>query len=125
MKSNKFSLKSRLKSFIYAWNGLKILLREEHNSRIHLTCAIIAIGTSVFFEISTNEWIAVLLSIGFVFSMELINSSIENLADFHTTEKNEFIKKVKDLAAGGVLIAAITACSIGCIIFAPKILAAF
>lgn len=121
MKSNKFSIKSRLKSFTYAWNGLKILLKEEHNSRIHLVGAIIAMGLSFFFKISTFEWIAVIFSIGFVFAMELLNSALENLADFATTEKNEMIKKAKDLAAGGVLIAAITAGSIGCIIFAPKI----
>lgn len=125
MKSTRFSLKSRLKSFTYAWNGLKILLTEEHNSRIHFVGAIGAIGASFIFNISTYEWIAVIFSIGFVFAMELLNSSLENLADFATNEKNEMIKKAKDLAAGGVLIAAITAGIIGFIIFAPKIFALF
>ena len=122
MKQNKFSFRSRLQSFTYAFNGLKIMMREEHNARIHLIAALIAIFLSVFLNISHTEWIAIILAIGFVFAMELINSSIENLSDFITSEKKEPIKKAKDLAAAGVMISSITAFIIGIIIFVPKFL---
>ena len=69
-----------------------------------------------------NEWIGVIFSIGLVFSLEIINSSIENIADFISPEKHKMIKKIKDLSASGVLISAITALIIGLIIFIPKIL---
>jgi diacylglycerol kinase len=123
MKQKEFSIKSRLKSFKYAFNGLRVMFMEEHNSRIHVVAAVIVILISVILDISQYEWIAVIFSIGFVLAMELINSSIENISDFISPERNETIKKVKDLAAAGVLIAAFTALIIGLIIFIPNITA--
>ena len=123
MKHEKFSIKSRLKSFVYAINGLKVLLKEEHNSRIHLIAAIGAIVLSLVLQISTFEWLAVVLAIGFVFAMELMNSAVENMADMITKKQNETISKIKDLAAAGVLVSAVTAFIIGLIIFTPKIIA--
>jgi diacylglycerol kinase len=122
MKQQRFSISKRLKSFKYAFNGLRILIKEEHNARIHLFATICVIIAGLFFNISMNEWIGVIFSIGLVFSLEIINSSIENIADFISPEKHEMIKKIKDLSASGVLISAITALIIGMIIFIPKIL---
>lgn len=124
-KHRKFSLGERLKSFCYAFNGLKILWKEEHNARIHLIIAFLVVIAGFIFRISVTEWLAVLLSIGFVLALEIFNSSIENLADFVSPEKHEKIKKIKDLSAAGVLIAAITAFVVGLIIFLPKIFSLF
>lgn len=122
MKKHRFSISKRLKSFKYAFNGLRILIKEEHNARIHLFATICVIIAGLFFNISMNEWIGVIFSIGLVFSLEIINSSIENIADFISPERHEMIKKIKDLSASGVLISSITALIIGLIIFIPKIL---
>lgn len=116
-----FSISKRLKSFKYAFNGFLILVREEHNSRIHLTAAILSITLASYFSISSLEWIALLLTIGFVISMEILNSAIENIADFISPQKHDMIKKIKDLSAAAVLTSAITAISVGVIIFAPKL----
>ena len=125
MQSNdqpeKFSWAKRLASFRYAFNGLKILIKEEHNARIHLFVACCVLIAGVLLKISTREWIAVIFCIGWVFALELINSTIENIADFLSKEKNESIKKIKDLSAGAVLVAAIASAIIGLIIFLPKI----
>ena len=121
MKYEKFSIIKRLKSFTFALNGLKILILEEHNARIHLVAAILVIISGILLKISNAEWVAVTFSIGLVFALETINSAIENLADFVSPEKNDQIKKVKDLSAGAVLIGAIAALVNGLIIFIPKI----
>jgi len=120
-QSGKFSLAKRLVSFRYAFNGLKILIKEEHNARIHLfiTCCVMIAG--VIFKISRSEWIAIVFCTGLVFALEMINSAIENTADMISKEKNDTIKKIKDLSAGAVLIAAIAAAVIGLVIFLPKI----
>jgi diacylglycerol kinase len=122
MKQEKFSILKRLRSFKFAFNGLKILIKEEHNARIHLFIAICVLIAGFLFKISEIEWIAVVFAIGFVIVLEIINSSIENIADFVSPEKHEKIKKIKDLSAAAVLISAITALTIGLIIFIPKIL---
>jgi diacylglycerol kinase len=122
MHQEKFSIQKRLNSFSFAFNGVRILFRDEHNSRIHLLAAIIAIALGFILGISTTEWIALTLCIGLVISMEILNSALEKLSDFISPEKNEMIKKVKDLSAAAVLVSAITALLIGIIIFLPKIL---
>jgi len=121
MKSQKFSISNRIRSFGYAFNGLKILFKEEHNARIQIVAAIAVVIAGFFFNISPTEWIAIVFAIGFVLAMEAINSAIEGLADFVSPEKNEMIKKIKDLSAAGVLISAISSSAIGLVVFGPRI----
>jgi len=122
MKHSNFSFKNRAKSFSYAFNGLIVLIKEEHNSWIHIMAAIFVVAAGFFFKINIYEWLAIIFSIGLVFTLELINSSIENIADFISPGLNPRIKKIKDMSAGAVLIAAITSFTIGIIIFLPKII---
>lgn len=122
MAKNNFSFRARLKSFHYAFSGLKTAWREEHNFRVHCTAAIIAITLSFVLHISTHEWIAVLFSIGFVFVCELLNTALENIADFICPKNNPNIKKIKDIAAAAVMISSITALLIGLLIFIPKLI---
>jgi diacylglycerol kinase len=121
-KQNNFSIQARLKSFTYAWNGLKILLKEEHNARIHLVAAIIVLIASYLLKLNTIEWVIILFAIGLVFITEIINSAIENIADFVSPDKHDKIKKIKDLAAAAVLVSAFIAIVIGLIIFVTKLL---
>jgi len=125
MKTQRFSILNRIKSFGFAFNGLKILIKEEHNSRIHLIAAILVVLAGFYFRVSIQEWLAITFAIGFVIVLEIINSAIENISDFISPEKNDSIKKIKDLAAAGVLMSALTALVIGCIIFIPKVSALF
>jgi len=122
MKNDKFSIIKRIKSFKFAFQGLRVLIIEEHNARIHLIATILVLIAGVFLKILAIEWGVIVFSIGLVFSMEAINSAIENLSDFVSPNKHKLIKKVKDLSAGAVLISAIVAMIISCIIFIPKIL---
>lgn len=111
----------RLESFKYAFNGLKILFKEEHNARVHILAALCVLVAGVLFKISASEWIAVFFAIGLVTSLEIMNTAIENMADFVSPGKHEKIKRIKDLSAAGVLVSAFTALAIGFIVFVPKI----
>lgn len=121
MKKKDFTVKKRLQSFRYAWNGIKLLVCREPNARIHCFAAICVVLAGCFFHINREEWVAVMLAIGGVFAAEAINSSIETLADLVSPEYNEAVKHTKDLAAGAVLLIAIAAAITGCIIFIPYI----
>ena len=124
MKTNQsFSILKRLKCFVFAFNGLKVLVQEEHNSWIHIAITICVTITGFILQISPIEWIVVILCIGLVFTLELINSAIENITDFVSPQKNEIIGKVKDLSAAAVLIAVICSLIVGLIVFLPKIIA--
>jgi diacylglycerol kinase len=122
LKSHKFSLKSRFVSFKFAFRGLCLLLKNEHNSRIHFLAAIAAISMGIVLKINPVEWSLLVLAIGIVFLTELLNTSLETLADIINPEWNESIRKVKDYAAAAVLISAIISVVVGLIIFIPKII---
>jgi diacylglycerol kinase len=111
-----------LRSFIYAWHGLKICFTAEVNFRIHIVCAIAAIFLGCMLRLSSVEWIAVTGCIAFVITMEMINTAIEELCDVVQGDIHPGIKKVKDIAAGAVMMAAIASLIIGFIIFLPKII---
>ena len=83
---------------------------------------LLTIAAGIYFNISMIEWIVVLFAIGLVISMEILNTSIENIADYISPEKRLSIKKIKDLAAAGVLVSSFTALAIGFIIFIPKLI---
>ncbi len=122
MNNHKFSLRKRILSFKYAFNGLWLLIRDEHNSRIHLFAALLTIFAGFWFKISSLEWMILLLTIAMVFAAEFFNSAIEALADKISPEKDPLIKKAKDLAAGGVLFCAIISVIIGVLIFGERLL---
>jgi len=122
-QDNRFSIKKRLLSFKYAFNGIKKLFITQHNSRIHLTIAILVIIAGFFFHISKNEWFVVVIVIGLVFAAELFNSAIESVVDLISPEYHKKAENAKDYAAGAVLVAAIISAIAGLIIFAPKLLA--
>lgn len=124
-KQDKFQIAKRLKSFTYAFNGLKVLFWEEHNSRIHLFATVCVVIAGALLKLSILEWVAVAFAVGLVFSGEIFNSAIEGLADVVCPERDERIKKVKDLAAAAVLVNAITAAVIGLLVFVPKIIHLF
>lgn len=111
-----------IKSFIYAWAGIKYCFKSESNFRIHLIAAIAAIIFALLLHISATEWIAVCFCIAFVVTMEMMNTAIEKLCDVVNTEPHPLIKKVKDIAAGAVLLSAGFSLITAAIIFLPKII---
>ena len=120
-EKKRFSVKARAHSFSYAGKGIATLLREEHNARIHLVAAVVAVAAGILLEISAAEWAVVALCIGGVTAAEAINSAIEALCDRVSPGFDPMIGKAKDLAAAGVLLTAAGAAAAGLLIFIPKI----
>jgi diacylglycerol kinase len=114
-----------IKSFEYAWAGIRSCFKSEPNFRIHLVAAIVVILFSLLLNISATEWIAVVFCIALVLTMEMINTAIEKLCDVVHKEPHPVIKKVKDIAAGAVLLSAVFSLITAAIIFLPKIIMYF
>jgi len=121
MKQIHFSLKSRISSLRYACEGLASFFRQEANAWIHLVFTIAVFVLAVYCRVSLNEAVALIIVIGFVWVAEVFNTAVEKVMDFITRQQNADIKIIKDLAAGGVLLSAITALITGAIIFIPKL----
>ena len=117
-------MKTRLKRFVYAYNGISAVLKET-NTVIHLIICVIVIISGFVFRINANEWISVILCMGLVLSAETFNTAIEYLVDFVSPGRNDKAGLIKDIAAGGVLICAAASAITGMIIFIPKIISLF
>ena len=112
-----YSFKKQLKSFTFAWKGILTCAGHEQNITFHLLVAILVIAAGLLFNITHVEWMVVMLCIGTVITAELFNSAIERLVDLVSPEWNKIAGEVKDIAAGAVLVTAITAAIIGLIVF--------
>ena len=124
MKNNKNSfIIGRINGAKYAIKGALILLRTEASIQVQFTIAILLTIAGYYFNISSIEWIFQVMSIGLILSIEGLNTAIEEIADFIHPEFHHKIGLIKDIAAGAVFIAAVSATIVGLIIYIPKILA--
>lgn len=115
-------IKKFLKSFVYAGEGIKVMFVCGRNMKVNLFTAFVVIVLGIIFHISAFEWISCLLCFGLVISLEMINTSFENLVNLVSPDFHPLAKKAKDIAAGAVLVSVIIAFIIGLIIFLPKII---
>jgi diacylglycerol kinase len=114
-------LKSRLRSILIAFEGVKHVLISQQNARIHagFTLGVILLG--ILLDISRWEWMVLLLVIGLVWSAEFFNTAIELVTDHISPEEDPAVKIIKDVSAGGVLITAIISILVGIMMFGPRL----
>jgi diacylglycerol kinase (ATP) len=122
MEPKRFSVRSRLRSFVFACAGMKYFFFREHNAWIHCVAAVVVLVVSAFMKLSTMEWIAIVFAIAIVWLTEMVNTAIEKLLDHLSPAIHPAVKIVKDVSAAAVLTAAIAAVTVGLLIFIPKIL---
>ena len=99
-------------SFNYAFEGIIHVLRTQRNMRIHFFAAAVVLVAAVLLGVTRLELITLFLSIGFVLVTEMINTAVEGAIDVSTTSFDPNAKLAKDIAAGAVLIATVTAVAI-------------
>jgi len=117
-----FSIRARVKSFKYAFEGLYSFFSTQHNAIIHFVFTAVVFAASIYFNINGIEAIAITIVTAFVWAAELFNTAIEKLSDMVSKEYHPSIKFIKDVSAAAVLVAAAAAVVTGIIIFLPKIL---
>ena len=115
-------VKGRIKSLKYAFKGLWLLLSAEHSIMVQTAIAILVTLLGWWLDISRTEWILQILAIGLVLVAESLNTAIEKICDFIHPDYDERIGFIKDISAGAVTFAAITAIITGFIIYLPKFL---
>ena len=122
MKENQpFDLRARARSFTYAFEGWRYLVRNEHNSRIHLFVLVVIVAMGVWLEIGRIEWAILLLTFSSVLAGEMFNSAIEAIVDMTSPDPHPLAKAAKDVGAGAVLFAACVAVLVGLLILGPPL----
>lgn len=121
----KFSLKSLMKSFGYASEGIHYAFIHNQNLRIHFIFATIVVAASIIFDVTPFEMGILGVMILLVICAEMINTAIEKMVDLITTEHKQEAKVAKDVAAGMVLVTAFGSVIVAILIFVPYILHLF
>jgi diacylglycerol kinase (ATP) len=119
MANDSLTFNGRIRSFKFAFNGIRIMLRSQQNAWIHSFATVIVIIFGVYFNLTKFEWCWIILAAISVFTAEALNTAFEFLTDVAAPEFHPLAAKAKDVAAGAVLITAIGACLIGLLIFGP------
>ena len=107
-----------IQAMSHASQGIWMVISKERNMRYHLAASVIVIICGLLL------WL--FLAIFTVFSAEFMNTVAESFCDLVVGHQFDFnVKKIKDVSAGGVLIAALFAVIVGLIIFIPRLMAVF
>lgn len=113
-------------SLEFSIQGIKTVFQEERNMRTHAVFGLMAILVAFLLGVSVLEWLWIFLAVFLVWIVEIINTVFENVVDMVTDHHFHPIgKKIKDMAAGAVLVTSIFAVIVGVIIFLPKIIELF
>jgi len=115
-------IKPLIKSFQFAVSGLVIIFKTQRNARIIFILGAVAIFLGALFEISTLEFLIIILTVGIVFMAEIFNTMIEETHNLFSREAQPKVKMIKDMAAGAVLVSAIISLIVGCLIFLKNLL---
>lgn len=114
-------LRSRARSFKYAFAGWVYVLRTQQNTWIHAFISIIVVAAGFWLKISRYDWIAILIAMTMVWVAEFLNTAMEAIVDLAVEEQHPLAKAGKDVGAAAVLITALTAVLIGTLILGPPI----
>lgn len=115
----RFTLAARLKSFGYAFDGMALMLKTQHNAWLHLIATTLVTGLAVWCRVSADDWRWLIGAMAIVWMAEAMNTAVESLCDVVSPQYSLAVKCAKDLAAGSVLIAACAAAATGFITFWP------
>ena len=110
-------MKYFIKSFVYAMNGIWSGVADQLNLKVQIGVALFVVAAGFYYHITPMEWCVILLCIGLVLGLEMMNSAIESLVDLVTLERNPLAGRIKDIAAGAVLLVSFISVVIGVIVF--------
>ena len=106
-----------IRSFRCAFSGIGWALRTQRNLRVHTAATLTVVSLGLVVNLSAMKWCAVLGCIALVWVAELLNTALEVLCDRVSREQDESIRRIKDVAAGAVLIAAIISVIVAAMVF--------
>ncbi|MBQ4145089.1 MAG: diacylglycerol kinase family protein [Clostridia bacterium] len=106
-----------IKSFIYAFRGIWICIREERNFRIHTVAIITVLIFSILYGLPFEQYPALILILAIVPALEAVNTSIERAVDLESESPHPLARDAKDTASGAVLISAVASIVMACFLF--------
>lgn len=116
-----FSVWARIYSLRYAFRGIALMLRTQHNAWLHAVATVLILFAGFLLRFAVWEWTAIVLALAVVWTAEGLNTALEFLANAVSAEFNPIIRDAKDVAAGAVFIAALGSLIVGLLVFWPHL----
>lgn len=117
----KLFLRKVINKFKYAFDGLLYGLMHDQSIQIQYGIGFIVILFCLFLPLSKIEWSIILILIGLVITLEYLNSAIERICDFISSEYDPRIKVIKDYGSAFVLVMSIVAAIIALLVIGDKL----
>lgn len=114
-------LRSRARSFRYAFTGWWFVIRTQRNAWIHMVVSIAVIVVSFWLELEPRDWAVIIVAIAMVWTAEFLNTALEAVVDLASPQQQWLARVGKDVGAAAVLIAAACAALIGFLILGPPL----
>lgn len=121
-QNQRFSFVARAKSFTHAGRGLRVFFKTTHNAWVQVAILVLAILLGIYVEISRTDWLLLIFAAGLVLTTEALNTAFEIDINLTSPDMHPYARDTKDVAAGAVLLASLTAAAIGIGIFGPYII---
>lgn len=102
-----------------AVSGMRILLHDEHNARVHLCATVLVCVFAWWLQAAASDWLVLVIVMSLVWITEALNTAVENLCNKISPEHDLLIGKAKDVACLAVAIASVCAVISGLIVFIP------
>jgi diacylglycerol kinase len=112
-------LRSRSRSFRYAFEGWWYVIRTQKNAWIHAVVSFVVVLLGLWLDLPQRDWAVIILAIAMVWGAEFFNTALEAIVDLASPEMNHLAKIGKDVGATAVLIAAGASIIIGFLILGP------
>jgi diacylglycerol kinase (ATP) len=109
-------LRKWIKSTNHAIEGILHAAKTQRHMRYHFYTAIVILIVSFSLGINWSELVILITLSIIVLSVEMLNSALETITDILFRDYDERAKRIKDMAAGAVLITAMGAAVIGFVI---------
>lgn len=105
------------KSFLNAFRGVFLMIKTERNFQIELLAFVINLFLIFYLKFTSIDAVLVLMASVAVLSAEIFNTAIEKICDIIQPDFDKRIGFIKDIAAGAVILVAITSVIIGVIVY--------
>src|SRR5512146_1778703 len=115
-------IKSRARSFRYAFSGWWYVIRTQRNAWIHALVSIVVAALGLWLGLAPHDWAVIILAIGMVWTAEFLNTALEAVVDLASPTQHYLARVGKDVGAAAVLIAALCSALIGFLILGPPLL---
>lgn len=114
-------LRSRARSFRYAFSGWWYVIRTQRNAWIHALISIAVLMVGIWLKLSTQDWAIITLAVAMVWTAEFVNTALEAVVDLASPQQHDLARVGKDVGAAAVLIAATASFIIGLLILGPPL----